>query len=37
MSLVAYEDSDSETETEKTEALDASGRQTNQLSSSRPC
>lgn len=37
MSLVAYEDSDSETETEKTEALDASGRQTNQLSSSVSC
>uniref|UniRef100_A0A8C0ZGL5 WD repeat domain 25 n=1 Tax=Cyanistes caeruleus TaxID=156563 RepID=A0A8C0ZGL5_CYACU len=37
MSLVAYEDSDSETETEKTEAPDASGRQTNQLSSSVSC
>ncbi|XP_063255443.1 WD repeat-containing protein 25 isoform X2 [Prinia subflava] len=34
MSLVAYEDSDSETETAKTEVLDAAGRQTNQLSSS---
>uniref|UniRef100_A0A8C9MXB1 WD repeat domain 25 n=2 Tax=Serinus canaria TaxID=9135 RepID=A0A8C9MXB1_SERCA len=37
MSLVAYEDSDSETETEKTEAPSASGRQTNQLSSSVSC
>ncbi|XP_041332299.1 WD repeat-containing protein 25 [Pyrgilauda ruficollis] len=37
MSLVAYEDSDSETETEKTEAPDASGRQTNRLSSSVSC
>lgn len=37
MSLVAYEDSDSETEAEKTEAPDASGRQTNQLSSSVSC
>lgn len=37
MSLVAYEDSDSETETEKTEVSDASGRQTNQLSSSVSC
>lgn len=37
MSLVAYEDSDSETETEKTEAPDASGRQTNQLSSPVSC
>uniref|UniRef100_A0A8C3NY78 WD repeat domain 25 n=1 Tax=Cyanoderma ruficeps TaxID=181631 RepID=A0A8C3NY78_9PASS len=37
MSLVAYEDSDSETETGKTEAPDASGRQTNQLSSPVSC
>lgn len=37
MSLVAYEDSDSETETGKTEAPDASGRQTNHLSSSVNC
>lgn len=37
MSLVAYEDSDSETETGNTEAPDASGRQTNQLSSSVSC
>ncbi|XP_039568513.1 WD repeat-containing protein 25 isoform X2 [Passer montanus] len=37
MSLVAYEDSDSETETEKAEAPDASGRQTNQLRSSVSC
>lgn len=37
MSLVAYEDSDSETETAKTEVSDASGRQTNQLSSSVSC
>lgn len=37
MSLVAYEDSDSEAETEKAEAPDASGRQTKQLSSSVSC